>query len=114
MKQSPIFVKTQNLMAWLIPRTLGFPKSQRGVLARRIQYTLFNFYERLVEASLSEESLLKLRQADMDLTKLRGYLNLARELQLLNLNQYEHAARLVNEVGRLLGGWRKTLEKLDY
>jgi len=28
-------------------------------------------------------------------------------LDLLTLRQYEHAARLADEVGRLIGGWRK-------
>ena len=41
MKQSPIFVKSYDLLLWLIPRTLAFPKSQRGVLARQVQGQLF-------------------------------------------------------------------------
>jgi hypothetical protein len=45
MKQSPIFVKHYDLMAWLIPCTLAFPKSQRGVLARQIQSELFRIEE---------------------------------------------------------------------
>jgi hypothetical protein len=28
-------------------------------------------------------------------------------LELLKLSQYEHVAGLVDEIGRLLGGWRK-------
>ena len=98
-------------MVWLIPHTLGFPKSQRGVLARRLQDTLFHFYELLVEAALSDNPLPSLRQADVTLARLRGYLRLSRDLQLLTVKQYEHVARLINEVGRLLGGWRKPLER---
>ena len=47
-----------------------------------------------------------LRQADVELTKLRFYLRLCRDLQLMSIGQYRHAAQMVNEVGRLLGGWR--------
>jgi hypothetical protein len=111
MKESPLFVKTHDLLIWLIPHTLGFPKSQRGVLAKRLQATAFQFYELLVDAALSENPLIELRQADATLIKLRGYLRLAKEWQLLTLNQYEHVSRLVIEVGRLLGGWRRPLEK---
>jgi hypothetical protein len=32
---------------------------------------------------------------------------LARDLQCLNIRQYEHAARLIGEVGKLLGAWLK-------
>ena len=37
MKESPIFTKCYDLLRWLIPRTLDFPKRQRGVIARQVQ-----------------------------------------------------------------------------
>ena len=110
MKQSPIFVKCYDLMAWLIPRTLAFPKSQRGVLARQIQARTFELYELLVDAGMSDDPSPMLHQADTTLTKLRAYLRLSKELQLMSIGQYDHASRLVAEVGRLLGGWFKSLE----
>ena len=103
MKQSPIFVKTYDLMAWLIPRTLAFPKSQRGVLARQIQARTFELYELLVDAGMSSNPQPLLHQADGALTKLRTY------LRLMSIGQYNHASRLVAEVGRLLGGWLKSV-----
>jgi hypothetical protein len=111
MKQSPIFVKSYDLMAWLIPRTLGFPKSQRGVLARRVQAHLFAFYEALVDAGMSQTPQPHLQRADASLTKLRTYLRLCRDLQLLSVRQYGFASQQVAEIGRLLGGWFKSLER---
>ncbi len=108
MKQSPIFVKHYDLMAWLIPRTLGFPKSQRGVLARQMQTELFCIYENLVDAGASRQPLQSLTKADKALIRLRTYLRLSRDLKLLSLGQYEHVSRLTAEVGRLLGGWLKS------
>jgi len=70
MKQSPIFIKTFDLLLWLIPRTLAFPKSQRGVLARQVQGQLFAFYDALVDAGMSEAPLPHLRRADASLTHL--------------------------------------------
>ena len=52
MKESPIFVKSYDLLQWLIPRTLAFPRSQRGVLARQVQHHAFALYEALVDAGL--------------------------------------------------------------
>ena len=43
----------------------------------------------------------------MTLTKLRFYLRLCRDLELLSLGQYAHVIRMVSEIGRLLGGWQK-------
>lgn len=111
MKQSPIFVKSYDLMAWLIPRTLAFPKSQRGVLARKVQAQLFVLYEALVDAGMSDDPASHLHRVDASLTKLRAYLRLCRDLHLLSVRQYGYASQQVAQVGRLLGGWFKSLEK---
>ena len=111
MKQSPIFTKIYDLSLWLIPHTLAFPKSQRGVLARQVQNQLFACYEALVDAGLSHEPVPHLHRADASLTKLRTYLRLCRDLRLLSLGQYGYACQRVAEVGRLLGGWFKSVDK---
>ena len=110
MKQSPIFVKHYDLMAWLIPCTLNFPKSQRGVLARQLQGELFRIQEALVEAGSSSQPRSSLEAADKGLIRLRTYLRLSRDLRLLSSQQYEHVSKLVSEVGRLLGGWMKSMK----
>ncbi len=104
-RQSPIFVHTYDLLHWLIPHTLNFPKSQRGVLARRLQYHAFGFYELLVDAAMEENPEPVLREADRSLTKLKTYLRLSRELTLLKPKQYAHVSQMTVEIGRLLGGW---------
>jgi len=111
MSESPLFVKTYDLMAWLIPCTLNFPKRQRGVLARQVQQELFTFYSALVDAAKSRDPLSHLRQADAALVKLRTYLRLCEELQLLSTRQYAHVCRLIRPVGNLLGGWLNPLLK---
>jgi hypothetical protein len=108
MKESPIFAKYYDLMLWLMPRTLAFPKSQRGVLARQIQSELFRIYELLVKAGAHGQPRLILAEVDQGLIRLRTYIRLSRDLKLLSGGQYEHVSRLVAEVGRLLGGWIKS------
>jgi hypothetical protein len=107
MEQSPIFTKTYDLLQWLIPRTLEFPKSQRFVMALRVQQTALNFYELLVQAGKGVDREDALRQADVALEQLRLYLRLCKDLKLLGPRQYEHTVRLTSEIGRLLGGWLK-------
>ena len=109
MKESPIFAKTYDLLRWLIPMTVKFPRQHRFVLARAVQETALRFQERLIEATRADKVLPKLQQADTDLTKLRFYLRLCHDLELMSIGQYEHAARMVSEVGKLLGGWIKTI-----
>lgn len=109
MKQSPIFTRTYDMLCWLIPQTIKFPRQQRFVIAQALQQTALKLQEQFIEASLSDQPGPVLRQADITLTKLRFYLRLCRDLKLLSMDQYEHVARMVNEIGRLLGGWIKTV-----
>ena len=108
MKESPIFTRTYDLIKWLIPLTVKFPRQQRFVLAGSVQQTALRFQEQLIAAAYADDPLPDLRQADVTLATLRFYLRLCRDLQLMRFGQYEHVARLVNEVGRLLGGWIKS------
>jgi hypothetical protein len=109
MKQSPVFARTHDLVLWLLARAESFPRSQRFVLTRRLQDAALDFQEKLVEASLGRKSDLgqRLVEADVELGKLRFYLRLCHELAWLSTGQYAHASKMVAEVGRLLGGWRK-------
>jgi len=114
MSQSPIFVKTYDLLLWLIPRTTTFPREQRFVLARHVQDIALRFQEHLIEAgTLPKENrggkLACLNQADVELTKLRFHLRLCHDLKLLDPGQHRHVSRMVDEIGRLLGGWFKSL-----
>ncbi len=109
MSELALFPKTHDLILWLVPRTLDFPKSQRFVLAKSIQEAALAFYEALITARKvpKQQRAQALVQADIELDKLRLFLRLSFELRLLNAGQYEHASRLVAEVGSLLGGWLK-------
>ena len=110
MSESPIFVKTYDLIQWLLPRTLKFSREYRFALAVPIQEHAFALQRCLVAAARAadkREASHHLRQADIELTLLRYKVRLSRDLKVLNFQGYEHAGRLIDEVGRLLGGWMK-------
>jgi uncharacterized membrane-anchored protein len=104
---SPIFVKTYDLLVWLLPLTMQFPKSQRFVLAKRVQDRALDLHELLIAAGKSQgnERRRQLQQADICLEHLRLHWRLCHTLGLVNAARYQHGARLMDEVGRLLGGW---------
>jgi hypothetical protein len=113
MGDSPLFVKTYDMLKYLIPATQQFPKSQRFVLDKRIQDAALDFHECLLEARkvdlLTRRDVL--RRADVDLEKLRLHLRLSMELEYLKFPQYEYASGYVVEIGRMLGSWRSGTEK---
>lgn len=106
--QSPLFVKTYDFLLWLIPLTLKFPKSQRFLLAERLGTMALDFYDTIQDAVIEpEHQPVRLVAADHLLTKIRLYLRLSHDLKCINSGQFEYAARQMDELGRLIGGWQK-------
>jgi len=110
LKQSPIFARTYDLVKWLIPLTVKYPRHQRFVLATAIQGAALTFQERLIEAVRLPDAAGTLRAADVELDKLRFYLRLSYDLGYISLGQQRHAGQMVAEIGRLLGGWQESLK----
>jgi len=105
---TPLFARYHDFMLWLTPALEKFPRGQRFLLAQRLLAVSEDGYAHLIRArkvggSAREQALIT---ADVRLEQLRLYLRLAQELKCLSFSQYEHAARSVDELGRLLGAWR--------
>ncbi len=110
MKQSPIFSKTYDFVKWLVPLTAKFPRHQRFVLAAALQQEALRFQGLLIEAAHQQEPRARLTDADAELDKLRTHLRMAFDLKYISGGQYEHAAGLMTEMGKLLGGWKRAKE----
>ncbi len=108
-KEMPIFSKMQDFLSWLVPASNHFPRLHRHTITRRLLDAALDLQESLLEAnSLRDDARRqRLALADGHLSKVRLYLRLAHRWQWINDGQYEHASRMIAEVGRLLGGWQK-------
>lgn len=110
--QSPIFVKTYDFLLWLIPLTLKYPKPQRFLLAERTSQLALEFYELILEAVFTKlEPLNYITQADLLLNKIRLYMRLGFDLKCLSMGQYEYSSKSLDEIGRLLGGWKSKVKR---
>jgi hypothetical protein len=107
--ESPLFSRTFDFLSWLLSRTQDFPRPHRFSVTQRLQNAAMNFQELIVEAEALRGAarMDRLRRADAELGKVRLYLRLCRQWDWLTTGQYEHASRLIAEMGRLLGGWLK-------
>jgi four helix bundle protein len=106
-----IFTRTYDLVTWLLPLAEKFPRSQRFVITQRLQNAVLNFQENLIEANSlrSRNRLEKLHLADAELRKLRLYLRLCQRWDWISSGQYRHVSAMVAEIGKLLGGWMKSV-----
>ena len=79
------------------------------MVTKRLTDAVLDFQEALFDANAhrSVERYAYLQQADAHLDKVRLYLRLAYQWQWLTVGQYEHVSAMIEEIGRLLGGWMK-------
>ena len=104
----PIFTRTFDFIAWLLPATNNFPRAHRHTLTRRLLDAAFDLRERLEEANGRQaQRFQRLMEADEALARVRVYVRLAVRFGWLTSAQYEHVAGITAEIGRLLGGWQK-------
>jgi hypothetical protein len=94
-------------LAWLVPTIEKFPKSHKFTIGDRIETIALDVLEALIEATYTRERTQHLRRANLGIEKLRFLLRLAADLRLLDWRRYEHAARTLDDTGRLVGGWMK-------
>lgn len=114
MNESPIFAKTHDLLQWLVPTTLKFPRQHRFSLALRTQAAAFDLQDHLVAAATDKARQRQhLVAADVSLNQLRQRLRLTHTLELLSDGQYRHVSAMTAEVGRLLGGWLRKQTTTD-
>ena len=96
------------LLLWLIPQLDKFPRARRFTLGERIEAGLLEVMELLVEAAYTRNKDASLRRANLKLEVVRHLWRLANELKVMATRQYEHGARLIDDLGRQIGGWLRS------
>ena len=112
-KQAPIYVRTHDLLDWLVPHLEGWPRPQRFFLARQALESATQFYRFLLRARKVQgnDRGQTLLDADVELETLKALLRLGQERQYMSLGQYRHVSAMLTDIGRQLGGWRASLER---
>lgn len=88
-----------------------FPKSEKFALAADIKRCMHLILERTIEASKKYYKKTTLQELDVEIAKLKAYLRLSFELGYLPQKKYEIWSKLVVEIGKMLGGWMKSIQR---
>lgn len=99
--------KAYGLALWLIAKTGAMPRAQRFTLGDRIYSQSLDLVTTLTQATFSSDKSRALETASERVNSLRVLLRLAKDIQLLSFDSYTHATGLLDEIGRMIGGWRK-------
>lgn len=107
----PAVQKAYDLNRWLLPHLAKLPRAYKFTLGDRLQVTALDLCLALVEAGHASAKARPLYRADRLLDQLRLLLRLAHDLGLVPIQRYEHAAGRVDELGRMIGGWKRATAK---
>src|SRR5437660_5624591 len=103
-----VITKTYDLILWSCNHTSQFPRNHRFVLGERIERNLYDLLEILIQAKYTRQRQPLLERANLRLEVLRFQMRLAKDLQCLKVTSYGFAAKAIDEIGRLVGGWLKS------
>ena len=86
-----------------------FPKSEKYALATDIKRCMDMILSRTVEAHKRYYKKTTLQELDVELAKLQIYIRLSYNLRFLPIEKYENWSEKCVELGKMLGGWLKTV-----
>jgi hypothetical protein len=92
---------------WLLQIVEKLPRNHKFLLGDRMQTAVMNLMMAVVEATYTKDRAALLRGAQMNIEKLRFLFRLANHAGIVSHDNYEHAARQLDQIGRGVGGWRK-------
>jgi hypothetical protein len=102
-----------DLIQWFVPLLNRLPRDHRFALGDRLVHSLYDLLEGLVASRYSTSKLQQLESLTARLDLLRLQIRLLHSFQLIDERRYEHTFRLLEEVGRQLGGWISQQRRLS-
>jgi hypothetical protein len=104
--------KTYDLTLWIVQKVEKFPKSYRFSVGQRLIDAALDLLLLLVEAAYRRDKRETLRTAGLRTNALRFLLRLANDLKLLPPSAYGFATEQLDEVGRMVGGWERSIARI--
>lgn len=106
-----IVLKAYDLLKAAIPVINNFPRNAKFTLGDRLENRLSDLLELYIQAyyAPAAEKRILLRQANVCLETLRYFFRLGFELGHYNSTVYQAFAERLQEIGRMTGGWLKSL-----
>lgn len=106
-----VHTRARQLLQWLVPALARFPREHRHTVTRHMAALAMQVRDGLIAARhlQARERAAVLRDADMHLDQLRQYGHLALQFRWWSEGHFEHFSRLLEALGRALGGWQRAM-----
>ena len=108
----PIFKKTYDLYKVFYSYRDGITKQDRHSIWQRCESIILDILEGILLASQTykSEKVPILEKVSLKLNFLRVFLRLMKEVRVIDNKKYISLEEPVDEIGRMLGGWIKSLK----
>jgi len=106
-----LYQKTYDLYLYTHKFIKKFPKSERLLISFTLRESLLESIKLMVRANLKKgkkERLVYQEEIEVQLMTYLTALRLSRDLNFLPKKKYQHASFLVNEIIKILYGWKKS------
>ncbi len=104
----PVVQRTYEFVLWLVKKVENFPRAHRFTVGDRLTSAGLDLLTTLVEAAYSGNKGALLDAASRKLNAARYLPRLSKDLHLVNVESYGFGAEHLDEIGRMVGGWRKS------
>ena len=110
-ERPPVFTLLTELAAWSLDRTAGFPKSHRFTFGERMDNLALDCIELCLEAIYLPPAGKRapLQRLNLQLDKLRVFWRIVCDKKWISLQQLAFVITKIDEIGRMVGGWIKSL-----
>lgn len=87
-----------------------FPKAQRFVLGQRIENSALELLRLVIKANTARDKKPLLKELSVELDQFRILIRVSKDLKFMSIDQYEYICKMINEAGKMLGGWIKSAQ----
>ena len=105
----PVFVKWFDATDWILDTVEKFPRSVRFTVSSRIANITLDVMEGIIEAVYTKDRSHILERVNLRMEKLRVLFRLSYKRRYISGRQYEYVSGLIDETGKMIGGWRKSV-----
>ena len=106
-----ILAKMEDMMAYGYICLRQYPKSEKFVLAADTRQSMYTMLDLIVTCNKKYTKKTTLEKLDIELDILRMKVRIGMKLGFLPFKKYEHWAKLLDEIGRMIGGWIRATKR---
>jgi len=99
-----LWQKAEDFVEYIFPVLDRFPKYEKFALTSQIKNMCYTILKQIIRTNKLKHKIQGLYEIDVQLEMLRWLIRHSHRRKYLSHRSYETAARMVNEIGRIVGG----------